>query len=100
MTHDRVGREEFLLTHEFLAAMLGVRRASVTAVATTLQQAGLIRYHRGQITVVNRQGLEAAACECYRIITTEYHRLLGPPVRRCALEAVTALKRERWSRLR
>jgi DNA-binding transcriptional regulator YhcF (GntR family) len=79
MTHDRVGREEFLLTHEFLAAMLGLRRASVSAVAATLQHAGLIRYHRGQITMVNRQGLEAAACECYRLITTEYDRLLGPP---------------------
>jgi DNA-binding transcriptional regulator YhcF (GntR family) len=79
MTQDRVGSEEFLLTHEFLAAMLGLRRASVSAVATTLQHAGLIRYHRGQITMVNRQGLEAAACECYRIITTEYDSLLGPP---------------------
>jgi CRP-like cAMP-binding protein len=79
MTHDRVGSDEFLLTHEFLAAMLGVRRASVSAEAATLQQAGLIRYRRGQLTIVNRQGLEAAACECYRIIATEYDRLLGPP---------------------
>jgi CRP-like cAMP-binding protein len=79
MTHDRVGSDEFLLTHEFLAAMLGVRRASVSAVAATLQRAGLIRYHRGQMTIINRPGLEAAACECYRIITTEYDRLLGPP---------------------
>jgi CRP-like cAMP-binding protein len=79
MTHDRVGSGEFLLTHEFLAAMLGVWRASVSAVAATLQQAGLIHYHRGQITMVNRPGLEAAACECYRIITTEYDCLLGPP---------------------
>jgi CRP-like cAMP-binding protein len=79
MTHDRVGSDEFLLTHEFLAAMLGVRRASVSAVAATLQHAGLIRYHRGQITMVNRQGLEAATCECYGLIKTEYDRLLGPP---------------------
>ena len=79
MTHDRVGGAEFVLTHEFLAAMLGVRRASVSAVAATLQRAGLIRYHRGQMTIINRPGLEAAACECYRIITTEYDRLLGPP---------------------
>ena len=79
MTHDLVGGDEFFLTHEFLAAMLGVRRASVSAVAAALQRAGLIRYHRGQITMVNRPGLEAAACECYRIITTEYARLLGFP---------------------
>jgi hypothetical protein len=59
--------------------MLGVRRASVSAVAAALQRAGLIRYRRGQITMVNRPGLEAAACECYRIITTEYDRLLGFP---------------------
>ena len=79
MTHDRVGGAEFILTHEFLAAMLGVRRASVSAVAAVLQRAGLIRYQRGRMTIVNRQGLEAAACECYQIITTEYDRLLGPP---------------------
>ena len=79
MTHDRVGSDEFLLTHEFLARMLGVRRASVSALAATLQQAGLIRYRWGQMTVVNRLGLEAAACECYRIIATEYDRLLGSP---------------------
>lgn len=79
MTHDRVGGDEFLLTHEFLAAMLGVRRASVSAVAAGLQQAGLVRYRRGQMTIVNRPGLEAAACECYQIIATEYARLLGPP---------------------
>jgi CRP-like cAMP-binding protein len=79
MTHDRVGGDEFLLTHEFLAAMLGVRRASVSAVAAALQRAGLVRYRRGQVTIVNRPGLEAAACECYRIIATEYDRLLGPP---------------------
>jgi CRP-like cAMP-binding protein len=78
MTHDRVGGDEFVLTHEFLAAMLGVRRASVSAVAATLQRAGLIRYHRGRMTIVNRPGLEAAACECYRIITAEYDRLLRP----------------------
>ena len=79
MTHDLTDREAFLLTHEFLAAMLGVRRASVSAVAARLQQAGLIRYHRGEMTIVNREGLEAAACECYQIIATEYARLLGPP---------------------
>jgi CRP-like cAMP-binding protein len=79
LTHDRVGGDEFLLNQEFLAQMLGVRRASVSAVAATLQRAGLIRYRWGRMTVVNRPGLEAAACECYQIIVTEYERLLGLP---------------------
>ncbi len=65
MSHDRVGTDGFPLTHEFLAQMLGVRRPTVTAVAGTLQKAGLITYHRGEITVLERKGLEGAACECY-----------------------------------
>lgn len=78
MTHDRVGADEFSLTQEFLAEMLGVRRPSVTVVAGILQQAGLIRYHRGRVTVLDRAGLEAASCECYRVVRREYDRLLGP----------------------
>lgn len=78
MTHDRVESDEFPLTQEFLAQMLGVRRPSVTVVAGILQQAGLIRYHRGRITVLDRAGLEAASCECYRVVRQEYDRLLGP----------------------
>jgi CRP-like cAMP-binding protein len=78
LTHDRVGRTEFLLTQEFLGQMLGVRRASVTAVAGRLQQAGLIRYRRGIIHTLDRAGLEAASCECYSVIKQEYDRLLGP----------------------
>jgi CRP-like cAMP-binding protein len=77
-THDRVKGDEFPLTQEFLALMLGVRRATVTETAGALQERGLIRYHRGVITVVNRKGLEAAACECYRLISKEYDRLLKP----------------------
>jgi Mn-dependent DtxR family transcriptional regulator len=56
--------------------MLGVRRPSVTVAARTLQQAGLIDYQRGHITVLDRPGLEQAACECYRVITEEYRRLV------------------------
>ena len=78
LTHDRVARDEFPPTHEFLAQMLGVRRASVTTVAGRLQQAGLIRYRRGIVRVLDRTGLEAASCECYGVIKQEYDRLLGP----------------------
>ncbi|HWY85807.1 MAG TPA: helix-turn-helix domain-containing protein, partial [Gemmataceae bacterium] len=77
MSHDRVGADEFPLTHEFLAQMLGVRRPTVTAVAGTLQKAGLISYHRGNITVLDRKGLEAASCECYQVVAKELGRLLG-----------------------
>ena len=78
-THDRVGGDRFPLTHEFLAAMLGTRRASVTVAAGMLQHAGLIRYSRGRITVLDRARLEAASCECYAVIRDQYDRLLGPP---------------------
>jgi CRP-like cAMP-binding protein len=67
-THDRVHGDEFLLTHEFLASMLVVRRASVSLAAGRLQRDSLIRYHRGRMTVLSRAGLEAAACTCYRDI--------------------------------
>jgi CRP-like cAMP-binding protein len=74
---DRVGSNELPLTQEFISQMLGVRRAGVTEAANTLQQAGLIRYNRGRITILNREGLEAFSCECYQIINSEYTRLLG-----------------------
>ena len=77
LTHDRVGRDTFDLTHLFLSQMLGVRRASVTVAAGILQKAGLIEYTRGSITVTNRKGLEEASCECYRIICNESARLVG-----------------------
>ncbi len=77
MSHDRVGIDEFLLTQEFLAQMLGVRRPTVTAVAGILQKAGLISYHRGRLTVLDRKGLEAASCECYEVVAKELDRLLG-----------------------
>jgi CRP-like cAMP-binding protein len=76
LTHDRVGRDEFPLTQEFLAQMLGVRRASVNTAASMLQRAGFITYTRGSIRVLDRSGLEGAACECYGIIRREYERLV------------------------
>lgn len=77
MTHDRAGGDEIKLTHEFLAVMLGVRRPSVTEALQELQEQGLVNYSRGSIHVVNRQGLESQSCECYRIVTAEYAKLLG-----------------------
>lgn len=78
MTHDRVGRDEFRLTHEVLATMLGVRRAGVSIAAAALQEAGFIRYARGRFTVLDRAGLERAACECYGAIEDAYARRRHP----------------------
>ena len=78
MTHDRVAEaEQFPLTQSYLAIMLGVRRAGVTVAAGALQEAGLITYHRGGIRVVDRAGLEAAACECYGLVRRHFDRLIG-----------------------
>ncbi|MGX4802419.1 Crp/Fnr family transcriptional regulator [Bradyrhizobium guangdongense] len=74
-THDRVNGESFTLTQEFLSQMLGVHRPTVTIAARMLQQAGLIRYSRGHIEVIDRPGLEAASCPCYRLISDQYARL-------------------------
>lgn len=76
MSHDRVDGDCFQLTHDFLAQMLGVTRPSVTIAAGILQKAGLIRYQRGEVTILNRAGLEDAACECYRVITDEFSQLI------------------------
>ena len=76
MTHDRVGVDQYLLTQEFLAQMLGVRRAGVSVVATRFQKEGFIRYGRGLLTIVNRRGLENAACACYEIMRREFRRPL------------------------
>jgi len=79
MTHDRLDRDDFALTHELIAQMLGVRRATVTEIAGALQDAGAIRYARGVMTVANRGILRSRACECYDFIQAEYARLLPPP---------------------
>jgi CRP-like cAMP-binding protein len=76
MSHDRSDDDTLALTQEYLADMLGVCRSTVTLAAGALQRAGLIRYRRGAITVLDRLGLEAASCECYRIIREQYERLL------------------------
>lgn len=75
MTHDQAGGDDFPITQEFLAQMLGVSRPSVAVSAAALQKAGLIRYHRGEVTVTDRVGLELAACECYRVIKVQFDRL-------------------------
>jgi CRP-like cAMP-binding protein len=77
LTNDRVPTVEVLMTHELLAHMIGVRRESVTMAARYLQEMGLIRYGRGHATILDRQGLEAMVCECYRVVKAEYTRLLG-----------------------
>jgi CRP-like cAMP-binding protein len=77
-THDRVGRDEYSLTQEFLAQMLGVRRASVSEVASSFQEEGLISYRRGNLRILDRSGLEAVTCECHSVITKEFERLLDP----------------------
>jgi CRP-like cAMP-binding protein len=76
LTHDRVGTDEFPMTHEFLAQMLGVRRATVTVTAGILQKAGFVEFSRGRVAVVDREGLESTACECYAATREVYDRLL------------------------
>ena len=71
MTQDRVGKKTFSLTQEFLAQMLGVRRAGVSTAAATLRLQGLISYRRGEIVVLDRRGLEGASCECYRMLKSQ-----------------------------
>jgi CRP-like cAMP-binding protein len=75
MTHDRVGTDEFPITHKLLGRMLGVRRATVTEAAQKLQRAGLVRYGNGRVTIHDRAGLEATACECYARLRDRFQRL-------------------------
>jgi CRP-like cAMP-binding protein len=76
MSHDRNANNGFPLTQEFLSRMLGVRRAGVSVSANSLRQNGLIDYHRGNIQIVDRSGLEKASCECYQIVKEEYEQTL------------------------
>ena len=76
MTHDRIGQDEFPLTHEFLAIMLGVRRPTVTLVMAELTRGGIVSHVRGHVRIVDRKGLEGASCECYRNVRGVFDRLL------------------------
>ena len=75
MTHDRMESDTFQLTQEFLACMLGVHRPGVSVVAKTLQKAGLIDYKRGNVTVLDRKGLENNCCSCYKVVRRSFDQL-------------------------
>ncbi len=77
MSRDRVGSDDIRLTHEFLAMMLGARRASVTDALQPLQEAGLVHSSRGVITILDGAGLEGRSCECYGLVRDRYDELLG-----------------------
>jgi CRP-like cAMP-binding protein len=77
LVHDRLQFADLPLTQEGLSHMLGVRRESVNVAARRLQGAGIIRYNRGSIRILNRAGLEAVTCECCRVVRLEFDRLLG-----------------------
>lgn len=77
MTHDRAGDDQFFLTHQYLASMLGVRRSSVTEAAGSLLQKNIIAYHRGQIHILNRPALEKACCSCYQELLNKQHYFMG-----------------------
>ncbi len=77
LIHDCIQQDILPLTHKSISTMLAVRRASITEAAMMLQKAGIVHYHRGQIAILNRNELESKSCECYRLIQTEFARLLG-----------------------
>jgi CRP-like cAMP-binding protein len=80
-TRDRVGRDEFMLTHELLSIMLGVRRAGISTAAEALQRSGAIEYHRGRVVILDPDALAAAACECYVLSREEFTRSLRTDAR-------------------
>ena len=77
MTHDRAHADHFHLTHQYLADMLGVQRSAITIAAGALQRNKVIRYVRGEISVLDRRGLEEASCECYRAVIEDHQRQLA-----------------------
>jgi Mn-dependent DtxR family transcriptional regulator len=77
MAHDRAGKDELALTHEFMSELLGVRRQTVSIIAGTLQRAGLISYRRGVLRVLDREGLEDGSCECYEVLKQLHNRIVG-----------------------
>jgi CRP-like cAMP-binding protein len=80
MTHDRVEADDFPMTHEFLADMLGIRRPSVSIAMALLSRAGSISYRRGNVTILDRTELEKAACECYKVVSNQFdHRFPANP---------------------
>ncbi len=79
LSHDRLRSDELVMTQDLISNMLGVRREGITMAARQLKDRGLISYVRGTITLVDRTGLEAAVCECYQVVKTEYDRLLAQP---------------------
>lgn len=80
VSHDRAKGTTFHITQEFLADMLGVHRPSITLIARSFQQAGLLTYRRGEVTILDRAGIEDACCECYSVVRTQYEKALGSPV--------------------
>jgi CRP-like cAMP-binding protein len=77
LSHDRLPSDRLIMTHDLIANMLGVRREGVTHAAKRLQEAGYISYVRGDMTILDRKGLEVKACECYQVVRNEYDRLFG-----------------------
>lgn len=77
LSHDRLPSDRLIMTHDLIANMLGVRREGITHAAKRLQRAGYISYVRGDMTILDRKGIEADVCECYQVVRTEYERLLG-----------------------
>jgi CRP-like cAMP-binding protein len=87
MTQDRAQGASFRLTHQFLAFMLGARRAGVTGIAGEFQERGYIRYSRGQLTILDRTALQQVACACYKSLNASYRRYLGDPPKGSAASA-------------
>jgi CRP-like cAMP-binding protein len=98
MARDRMESDHFQLTQEFAAMMLGASRPTVTIVASTLQKAGLITYHRGHLTIVDGKGLEAASCECYRATTDLMNAVMKRARRRQAAPSAKRAPRRATAR--